>query len=202
MKKLNLALVTLSSAFVLAACGSNQNQANQASSSEATSQAASSQATSQTESQAASSQANANVATGIENQEFAISLADATAIFNEQQPQAGAYKVEFEEEDGRYVYNFHGYDDTYDYEVEVDAQTGDVVAQEMESQEGARPEIQFGTFKSPEEIIELALAHTAGAVVEGWTIEFEGDTLVYEVDLTGDVDLIIDANSGDVIRED
>lgn len=56
---------------------------------------------------------------GIETIEFPVNVSDAIEIFNNEFGSPNIDEIEFEREDGRYIYEFEGWDGEFEYEMEI-----------------------------------------------------------------------------------
>lgn len=145
---------------------------------------------------------------GIEEKEFAISLDDAVAKFNETFTEEGIEisGVEFEEDDGKYVYDIKGFKENKEYEVKIDAETGDILGQEEEIDDDNDDldddiAIDFAAIISPQEAMAKALENNTG-YVKGYELEHKDDgQLIYEIDIEDGDDVELDAQTGDIIQK-
>lgn len=142
--------------------------------------------------------------TGIEDIDFSVSLDDAVAKFRETFPAEGVEvtSVELDDEDGKYVYDVQGYDDENEYEAVIDAESGEVLSKE-EEKDDVDPDdvaIDFTKILSPKEAMAKAMENNTG-YVESYEIEWEDDKAVYSFDVEDGDDVILDAETGDIIKK-
>ena len=135
---------------------------------------------------------------GIENIEFPISVQAAIEIFNNEFGSPNIDEIQFEREDGRYVYDFEGWDGEFHYEMEVDAQTGEILSQETETDSDQDDILDLDGIISPQEAMAIALEAAGSGYVEEWDLELENGFTVYEVDIEGGEDQDVDAHTGEV----
>lgn len=135
---------------------------------------------------------------GIENIEFPISVQDAIAIFNNEFGSPNIDEIEFEREDGRYVYDFEGWDGEFEYEMEIDAQTGEILSQETDADTDHDDILDLDGIISPQEAMAIALEAAGSGYVEEWDLELEDGFTVYEVDIEGGEDQDVDAHTGEI----
>lgn len=146
--------------------------------------------------------------TGIEEKEFAISLDDAVAKFKETFPEEGIEisGVDLDEDDGKYAYDIQGFKENKEYEVKIDAETGDILAQEEEVDDDNDDldddiAIDFATIITPQDAMEKALENNTG-YVKSYELDHNDDgKLVYEIDVEDGDDVELDAETGDIIHK-
>lgn len=221
-KKLLVGLVTLTSASVLAACGANEttpeptpeepvsssttmpetsseSSADKASESSSTVSSEESQATTNDE---ASSQ-------GIENQDYKVSLEQAIDIYNETYPDTTIKSISFDLDDGYYQYEVEGFNQSEEMELNIDAMSGDILEKERETENTQnKTELDLTNLISPQEAMAAALKEIGSGYVEEWELETKLGKTYYEVEVENiengdhDVDVYVDAKTGDVIDKD
>lgn len=135
---------------------------------------------------------------GIENIDFPISVEDAIEIFNNEFGSPNIDEIEFEREGGRYVYDFEGWDGEFEYEMEIDAQTGEILSQETEADTDEDDILDLDGIMSPQEAMAIALDASGGDYVEEWELEVEDGYTVYDVEISGGEDQDVDAHTGDI----
>lgn len=143
--------------------------------------------------------------TGIEEKEFNISLDDAVDKFKETFPSEGVdvSSVELDEDDDNYVYDIQGFDENKEYEAKIDAESGEVLAQEEETDEEVKDNvaIDFVSIISPKEAMDKALENNEG-YVKSYEIESNDEgKLVYKIDVEDGDDVELDAESGDILHK-
>lgn len=143
--------------------------------------------------------------TGIEEKEFEISLDDAVDKFKETFPSEGVEvsSVELDEDDYNYVYDIQGFDENKEYEAKIDAESGEVLAQEEETDEEVKDNvaIDFVSIISPKEAMDKALENNEG-YVKSYEIESNDEgKLVYKIDVEDGDDVELDAESGDILHK-
>lgn len=143
--------------------------------------------------------------TGIEEKEFDISLDDAVDKFKETFPSEGVEvsSVELDEDEDNYVYDIQGFDENKEYEAKIDAESGEVLAQEEETDEEVKDNvaIDFVSIISPKEAMDKALENNEG-YVKSYEIESNDEgKLVYKIDVEDGDDVELDAESGDILHK-
>lgn len=143
--------------------------------------------------------------TGIEEKEFDISLDDAVDKFKETFPSEGVEvsSVELDEDDDNYVYDIQGFDENKEYEAKIDAESGEILAQEEETDEEVKDNvaIDFVSIISPKEAMNKALENNEG-YVKSYEIESNDEgKLVYKINVEDGDDVELDAESGDILHK-
>ncbi|WP_147918067.1 PepSY domain-containing protein [Ruania zhangjianzhongii] len=91
-----------------------------------------------------------------------------------------------------------------DHEVEIDADTGDVLDHEQESSDDQVEAVDPADPMTPEQAIDLAVAEVDGPV-RSWQLEFDDGERTYQVEITADgdeVEVTVDVASGAVSVDD
>lgn len=146
---------------------------------------------------------------GINNMTFDTSLDDAIQTFNEEFNNPNIESIHFDEEDGRHTYDFEGFDDTNEYSLEIDAQSGEVLNREQESENDDDNDdvLNLEGIISPEEAMSIAAEEAGSGHVEEWELDVENGTTVYEIDMEGtdgafdDDDLRVNAQTGEILNQ-
>lgn len=213
--KRKLALLALVSTGILGACGTDtsddadseeQSSSAQESSMSSQSEEMSSES-SESESTDESSSSNSGSTQGINEQEFEISLDDAIQIYNETHPNSSIESIEFDDDDAKYEYDFDGFDDTNEYELSIDASTGEAVDRETDSGDDDNNEaLNLDNIVSPQEAMTTALEEVGSGYVDSWHLDTENGITVYEISIEDsqddDDDIIINAETGEFMHRD
>ncbi|MBM6613955.1 PepSY domain-containing protein [Desemzia sp. RIT804] len=213
--KRKLALLTLVSTGILGACGTNSsNDADleeQSSSAQESSMDSHSEDMSSESSESGttdeSSSSSSGSTQGINEQEFDISLDDAIQIYNETHPNSSIESIEFDDDDAKYEYDFDGFDDANEYELSIDASTGEAVDRETDSDNDDNNEaLNLDNIVSPQEAMTTALEEVGSGYVDSWHLDTENGLTVYEISIENsqddDDDIIINAQTGEFINKD
>lgn len=144
---------------------------------------------------------------GIQDKGFAVSLDDAVNKFKEafDDSTIEVSSVELDEDDGRYAYDIQGFKENYEYEAEIDAESGEVISKEEEQDDDDDDKdddiaIDFVEIISPKEAMEKALENNTG-YVKSYEIDHDDDRLVYEIDIEDGDDVELDAKTGDILHK-
>lgn len=142
---------------------------------------------------------------GIEEKEFKVSLDDAVNKFKEAFKVDGieVSSLEFDEDDGKYVYDISGFKDNEEFEAKIDAESGEVLSKEQDKDDDTKDDkaIDFTKVKAPKEAIAKALENNKG-FVKSYELDFNDQgKLVYEIDVVGGDDVELDAETLDIIQK-
>ena len=144
---------------------------------------------------------------GIEDKEFAISLDDAVAKFKETFTEEGieVSGVELDEDDGKYAYDIQGFKENTEYELKIDAESGDILDKEEVDDDNDDSDddiaIDFINIISPQEAMTKALENNKG-YVKSYELDHNDDgKLVYEIDIEDGDDVELDAQTGDILHK-
>lgn len=209
-KSLKLALLTSASVLTLAACGDNTTQeTTEPETEEQTTDTTEDSATDEntdttdenTDDQGDDQAANTD-SQGIENMDFAVSLQDAVETFKGEVGDDAVQitDVNFDTENGTYVYEFTGFSNGTEYEGSVDAENGDVVDFESEAGEDMDDDVlDLDNVVDPSEAMTVALDSTGSGYVKEWELDVENGTPVYDIDIENASDVKVNAETGEVL---
>ncbi|GIO23381.1 PepSY domain-containing protein [Oceanobacillus sp. J11TS1] len=136
-----------------------------------------------------------------------LTMVDAISAFQEKFPDAKVSSIQLEEEKGELVYDIDGYDDSKEYSAEIN-QSGEIVAEEEEQKDAndRYEELVLADYITAEEALSTAseAPEADGITPRSWSLEFENDSPVYEVNFedsgSEEVDVYIDAVSGEQLH--
>lgn len=143
--------------------------------------------------------------TGIEDKEFKISLDDAVKKFKDEFKVEGMEisSVELDKDNEKYAYDITGFNGNDEYEAKVDAESGEILSKEQDSEDDSNDQkaIDFAKVKDAKEAIDKALENNKG-FVKSYELDVndEGKT-VYEIDVVGGDDVELDAETLDIIQK-
>ena len=143
--------------------------------------------------------------TGIEDKEFKISLDDAVKKFKDEFKVEGIEisSVELDKDNEKYAYDIKGFNGNDEYEAKVDAESGEILSKEQDSEDDSDDQkaIDFAKVKDAKEAIDKALENNKG-FVKSYELDVndEGKT-VYEIDVVGGDDVELDAETLDIIQK-
>lgn len=208
-KAIRLGVLSLSASLLLAACDDNGTQGTTPVEDD-TEQTGDTDAGDDTDDTAADNTPDdetdgaaddANDSQGIQGMTFSVSLDDAIDQFYETfgSEDINISEIQFNYDDGRYLYEFEGWDGQYEYELDIDAETGEIVQQEQDDDDDSGDILDLEGIISPEEAMEAALDASGSGYVEEWGLEVEDGRTIYDIDVEGGSDQQVDAQTGDVL---
>lgn len=205
VKGMKLGILSLSSFFVLAACTNDNTTTDDDTIADTAEEILESSESMGTEvSSDTTDMTSDSMATGagIENMGFMVSLDDAITTFRDTftGDNINIDSIQFEMDDNRYVYSIDGWDDANDYELDIDAETGDILSQEQEEDTDADDMLAVEGIVSPKEAMDAALAASGEGYVKEWELEVENDQTIYDIDIEDGSDQKVDALTGDVLQ--
>lgn len=144
---------------------------------------------------------NAMDTPGIEGLELPVTLNSSIDIFYETfgSEEINIDSIQFEADDGRYVYSFEGWDDNYDYDLDVDAETSEIIEQEQDDDSDAEDILELEGIITPQAAMEAALEASGSGYVEEWELEVENGQTIYDIDIQDGDNQKIDAMTGDIL---
>ncbi len=147
------------------------------------------------------SEADAESKKGIENLVLGINLTEAVDLFYQtfNSKDINIDSIEFEQDNGRYIYEIEGWDGQYEYELEIDAESAEVIEQEKKEDSDEGDTLELDSIISPAEAMQAALKASGSGEVDEWELEFDNGRMIYEIDISDGEDQEIDALTGDVL---
>lgn len=138
---------------------------------------------------------------GLEGMTFSVSLDDAIDQFYETfgSEDISIEEIQLDRDNGRFVYEMDGWDGQNEYELDIDAETGDIVRQEQEADDETGDSLDLDGIITPLEAMESALDASGSGYVDEWTLEVENGRTVYDIDVEEGDDQEVDALTGDVL---
>lgn len=143
--------------------------------------------------------------TGIEDKEFKISLDDAVKKFKDEFKVEGIEisSVELDKDNEKYAYDITGFNGNDEYEAKVDAESGEILSKEQDSEDDSNDQkaIDFAKVKDAKEAIDKALENNKG-FVKSYELDVNDEgKIVYEIDIVGGDDVELDAETLDIIQK-
>lgn len=137
---------------------------------------------------------------GIYDVEFPVTLEQATELFAQTFGEdVNISSIELDEEIRGYEYDISGWDGEQEYELSLDAHSGEIKKQNIEQDNDRDDIINFDNIITPREAMEIAVNDTGVDFVEGWSLEEDDGIIVYEIDLQGKDDITLNAETGDIV---
>ncbi len=111
--------------------------------------------------------------------------------------------AEYDEDDGKYVYNVTGYKDGEEFEAEFDANSLDLIKEEKDTEDDKKVlAIDRTNIITAKEAMEKALEGQEGAWVKEYELEIDDGKAVYDIEIEDGTDVKIDATTGEIIEKD
>lgn len=137
---------------------------------------------------------------GIYDVEFPVTLEQATELFAQTFGEdVNISSIELDEEIRGYEYDISGWDGEQEYELSLDAHSGEIKKQDIAQDNDRDDIINFDNIITPREAMEIAVNDTGVDFVEGWSLEEDDGIIVYEIDLQGTDDITLNAETGDIV---
>ena len=207
MNLMKKTLLSASAVLLLAACGDGTVEepgGNQPGEVE-TSDSMTEQDTSSTADTSAKDEGqNDSQGQGIQGREFEVSFAQALEILNETFGEVNVEQVQFDRDDNRYVYDIEAHDETSEYSLVIDAETGDIVEQDEENDnDNDNDIINIDNVITPLDAMDIAMQEASdGAYVKEWDLDTDNGRAIYEIEVENGEDFEIDAETGDILERD
>ena len=203
-KKFLTLLMSVVLVFTLVACGNNTGNTTNETNKETTKETIQ-ETVKETTKEIETKAENTNQNLGLNGKTFEVELEEALKIFYDTfgDNTIEITSFQLEEESNGYDYEIEGFKDGIEYEIEIDANTGNVKSssKEKDTKDNYIP-IVLSEIVSPEKAIEVALQNTTSEYVEEWKIKTEDGKLVYDIDFKEGKDVIVDAKTGEFIKLD
>lgn len=137
---------------------------------------------------------------GIYDVEFPVTLEQATELFAQTFGEdVNISSIELDEDIRGYEYDLSGWDGEQEYELSLDAHSGEIKKQDIEQDNDRDDIINFDNIITPREAMEIAVNDTEVDFIEGWSLEEDDGIIVYEIDLQGSDDITLNAETGDIV---
>lgn len=212
IKKFKLGLISLSAFTVLAACGDTTEQTPDTEDPQDTTEnvtddmgetgdQAGDQTDDQADDQATDDTGSADTTAGILNVEFEVALEDAVQTFYDTFGEdVNIDQVEFDSDMGDYHYDIQGWDNDNEYDMEVSADTGEIIRQDTEADNDTDDDmLDIGNYILPAEAMSAAADVSNSDHIEGWSLDIDDGRAIYEIDFQGEDDIDVDAETGEIV---
>ncbi len=145
----------------------------------------------------------ANEGQGLESQTFTTDVEAADQIFRDEFGQDVLIEsIRLERENGRYVYEIDGFDSSNQYELEIDAETEEIISSEREADLEDDMSIEFEGLISSHEAMDIALSEVGSGTVTAWELDVDNGTTRYEIEIDDDVEVDVEAYEGTILEVD
>lgn len=207
IKKLQLGIVSLSALALMAACGDSNTTQEPADTNEPAveepNQSEETDDKNETEKPAADDAGTLDTSKGLSNVEFPVSVEQALQKFYDTFGEnINIDQIELETDRNIFKYSISGWDEQNEYELDVDAETGEVVKQEKEQDNDRDDEIlNMDNIITPQEAMDIAIKDTGSENIESWKLEVDDGITVYEIDFEDSAydDITINAETGAIV---
>lgn len=139
---------------------------------------------------------------GIESLEPVLTLGKAVELFYNvfENKTINFESIEFQKNDtGNYRYFIKGWDDKYNYELEVDAGTAEIIEQEMRVPVEISDTLDLEAAITPKDAMNAALEGMPEEAVEGWELKVdENNRMIYGIRFLSGENQIVDGLIGRV----
>lgn len=217
MKKAGLVGLILTG-IIMTGCTSNQNELPQQNSSQKTSNTtidskdenSESKSSAQAESTNQSS-TSTNTSTTTGSTTVAVSADEAIKAFQQAYPEASVTSLDLDTSFGTYYYEVKGVDDSVEYEVKVNGETGELTkereekldADERNGIERENESLSLDGIMTIEEAADIALKAVGKGEAVEWSLERELTTTYWEVKIVNgrsETSVKLDAKTGDILE--
>ena len=189
IKKMQLGLVSLSAIALLAACGKDTLE-----------ETPTTEDPVENTETPAEDNSTPDTTQGIYGVEFQVTLDQAIETFRETFGEdVNIDEIELDSDFDTYAYRMSGWDTENEYELKIDADTGDVLDEQSEPNDDTEDALNLEGIITPAEAMEIAVTESGSDVVKEWTLEEDDGMTVYEVDIENSDDITLDAATGNVV---
>lgn len=135
----------------------------------------------------------------------AVSLEDALATARAESGAEAVTSIALDDEDspGSWVWSIETYEGSTQHEVDIDADSGDVLSHTTDTEDRADPAVDPDALP-PAEAMRIALEARSGTVSE-WSLESDDGVVRYSIDVrdgTDDVEVIVDLQTREARVDD
>lgn len=112
-------------------------------------------------------------------------------------------ELDYDERDAAWEWEVKILDGTTDHEIEIDANSGEIVSQKKDTTDDQEKEVSLTDPMSYDEALQLATAKVDGPL-HGWKLEWDDNRREYQFDLmqgANEVEVTVDADTGEVILD-
>ena len=133
-----------------------------------------------------------------------VSLKEAVAVFQSAHPEAQINSVELESNMGNLQYEITGLDTSYEYEMRIDANSKEVLADMNEIERETKPFLDFTEIIDPADAIQTASTsdQVSGMSPISWKLEAEYGAQNYSIKygkVFSEVEVYVDALTGELL---
>lgn len=133
--------------------------------------------------------------------EFEVSLEDAIEISDGETGGGTIYQVGMDWSNGAWVWEINTMAGGQQWELDIDATTGEIRESDREDEDDDERQLEFDSVITHTEAMEAAAAEASGSVTQ-WELDWDDGRQEYNVEFEDDVDVTIDALSGEILEVD
>lgn len=137
-----------------------------------------------------------------------LSAEDAVKIFSDKYANVNIDEISFELDNGVYVYEINGFDDTNEYELEVNAADGSIIKEKSEKDNTAdKKAIDLGLIKNIDELVATSLKDAGdGYHLDSFSIEHEAGITKLDIEVENasgkDIECEYNLETKELIKKD
>lgn len=137
-----------------------------------------------------------------------LSAEDAVKIFNDKYANVSIDEISFEKNNDVYAYEINGFDDTSEYELEVNAANGSIIKDKIEKDNTAdKKAIDLGLIKNIDELVATSLKDAGdGYHLNSFSLEHEAGITKLEVEVENasgkDIEYEYNLETKELIKKD
>lgn len=137
-----------------------------------------------------------------------LSAEDAVKIFSDKYANVNIDEISFELDNGVYVYEINGFDDTNEYELEVNAADGSIIKEKSEKDNTAdKKAIDLGLIKNIDELVATSLKDAGdGYHLDSFSIEHEAGITKLDIEVENasgkDIEYEYNLETKELIKKD
>lgn len=140
---------------------------------------------------------------GLESQDFAADAEVAREAFRQEFGQDVLIEsIVLERDDGRYIYEIDGFDSSNEYQLEIDAETEEIISSETEADIEDETPVEFEGLISAQEAMDTALAEVGSGMVTQWELDVDDGVTRYEIEIDDDIEVQVEAYEGTIVEVD
>jgi len=148
---------------------------------------------------------NDNSSQGIQEYEFSTSLENARQIYREEVggQNVSIEEIELDDDDGDYIYEIQGYSGNTEYDVDIDAESGEILETDSDEEDNNDEEVlNLENIITPQEAMQSALEQSGSGYVNAWTLDVDDGNQAYDVEIEDGSDQYVDSETGEILASD
>ncbi len=137
-----------------------------------------------------------------------LSAEDAVKIFTDKYAGVSVDDISFEMEKGSYVYEINGFDDTSEYEMEINAADGSIIKDKVEKDNTSdKKAIDLGLIKNIDELVATSIKDAGdGYHLDSFSIEHEAGITKLDIEVENasgkDIEYEYNLETKELIKKD